>query len=94
MSDYNSNSSNRGNRGKRRRGGKRRHQDAPYDSREPRGEFRAPKSNPPTGFQKFLSVISFGLLGKKATLSKAYGAPQPIRTPREPGSAASGQSRT
>jgi hypothetical protein len=88
MSDYNSNSSNRGNRGgRRRRGGKRRHHHGgeAYDSRDSY-EPRAPKAAPPSGFQKFLSVISFGLLGKSKPVSKAYasGAPQPIRTPREP----------
>lgn len=87
MSDYNPGSSPRGPRGRRRRGGKRRHNEA-YDSRDSR-EPRAPKTPPPSGFQKFLSVITFGLLGKKAPVSKSYasGAPQPIRTPREPSAA-------
>jgi hypothetical protein len=87
MSDYNPGSSNRGHRGKRRRGGKRRHNEA-YDSRDSR-EPRGPKTPPPSGFQKFLSLITFGLLGKKAPVSKSYasGAPQPMRTPREPSAA-------
>jgi hypothetical protein len=86
MSDYNPNSSNRGNR-RRRRGGKRRHHHGEaYDSRDSR-EPRGPKYVPQTGFQKFLSAVTFGLLGKpKPTKAYASGAPQPMRTPREPSS--------
>ena len=77
MSDYNSNNATKG-RGRRRRGGRNR-------SHRGGGDYiftpnRAPKQ---TGFQKFLSVITFGLLGKPKPRPQAKPAPQPAK--REPG---------
>ena len=77
---------NRGGRGRRKRGnrGSFRNDDRDRrenrENREPR-ESRAPK---PTGFQKFLSVVTFGILGKPSPKSSQRpSAPgQPIRTPR------------
>jgi len=75
---------NRGGRGRRKRGnrGSFRNDDRrePRETREPR-ESRTPE---PTGFQKFLSVVTFGILGKPSPKpSQRSSAPgQPIRTPR------------
>lgn len=78
-----------GNR-RRRRGGR---------SRSPQGQNQGPRlgSTPragkqkPTGFQKFLSLISFGLLGKPKTLPRPASTPaktglrtESSRPPREP----------
>lgn len=88
MADYSNNTGDsrpqqgRGGRGRRnnnRSGGNRGgfRSDRPSENREPR---------PPqqTGLQKFLHVITFGVLGKpKAKTSSRR--PEPNRTPREPG---------
>lgn len=96
MSDYNSNGSGRPNG---RRGG-RRHRSGNHrpdsnrssnssSSSDTRGNFRPNRSKPPepTGFQKFLSVVTFGLLGKPKAPAKP--APQP-KAPRELGPIARG----
>ena len=88
MADYSNNSDDsrsqqgRGGRGRRNnnrdnRGGQNR---SGYRSESPR-ESRAPVQ---TGLQKFLSVITFGLLGKP-TAKPSSRRPEPNRTPREPG---------
>lgn len=45
---------------------------------------KTPRSGPakPTGFQKFLSAISFGLLGKPKTLPRAVNSTRPAYGPR------------
>ena len=79
MSDYNKNSA--GNRGRRRRGGRDRNRSSSSNSP---GSYFKPRQQ--TGFQKFLSVVTFGLLGKpKArTSGKSEFTAEPQRTPREP----------
>jgi len=78
MSDYKKNAA--GNRGRRRRGGRDRNR----NSSSP-GSYFKPRQQ--TGFQKFLSVITFGLLGKaKPRISgKSEFTAEPQRTPRESG---------
>ncbi|HEY2572690.1 MAG TPA: hypothetical protein VGH65_01435 [Verrucomicrobiaceae bacterium] len=80
MSDYNSNAPAH-RRGRRRRGGRDRNRS---NSGTPGNYFKPIK---PTGFQKFLSIISFGLLGKPAAKSsgKSEFTAEPRRTPRETG---------
>lgn len=98
MSDYNSNGSGRphGRRGGRRhRSGNNRpdsnrsSNSSSSSSSDTRGNFRPNRSKPPepTGFQKFLSVVTFGLLGKPKAPAKP--APQP-KAPRELGPIARG----
>ncbi len=76
----------RGGRGRRRPGGNNpnRSGNSNYDDRE-RSPRREPKTPPPSGFQKFLHAVSFGLLGKSGA-QKPYasttGNIQPQRTPR------------
>ncbi|WP_081892428.1 RNA-binding protein [Verrucomicrobium sp. BvORR106] len=88
MSDYNSNGSGRpnGRRGGRRHrsGSNRPNSNHSSSSSDTRGNFRPNRSKPPepTGFQKFLSVVTFGLLGKPKAPAKP--APQP-KAPRELG---------
>jgi RNA recognition motif-containing protein len=84
MSDYNKNFA--GNRGRRRRGGRDRHR----DSTSSPGSYFKPRQQ--TGFQKFLSAITFGLLGKpKArTSGRSEFTAEPQRTPRESGPIARG----
>lgn len=85
MSDYKNNAA--GNRGRRRRGGRDRNRNS--SSSTPGTYF---KQRQPTGFQKFLSIITFGLLGKpKArTTGKSEFTAEPQRTPREVGPVARG----
>ncbi|MEZ0388405.1 MAG: RNA recognition motif domain-containing protein [Verrucomicrobium sp.] len=97
MSDYNSNGSGRPPQG--RRGGRRHRSGGNNYNRnsggssssssrdDSRGNFRPNRSKPPepTGFQKFLSVISFGLLGKPKAPSKAPAPAAQSKGPRELG---------
>ncbi|MFZ4767807.1 MAG: RNA recognition motif domain-containing protein [Roseimicrobium sp.] len=62
----------RGRGGRRRRGGK-----------DHRGEFRTERKPELSGFQKFLSAVSFGLY--KPSESAPRGTGKPLRTPREDG---------
>lgn len=80
MSDYNSNAA--GHRGRRRRGGRDRNR---ANSGGSPGSYFKPRQ--PSGFQKFLSVITFGLLGKSKprTSGKSEFTAEPMRTPRESG---------
>ena len=75
----------RGGRGRRRPGGNpNRNGNSNYADRE-RSPRREQKTPPPSGFQKFLHAISFGLLGKsgaKKSYSSTTGNIQPQRTPR------------
>jgi hypothetical protein len=85
MSDYNSNASGRPDQG-RGRGGRRRRRSGGGSSgnNRPRGDFRPSARQPePTGLQKFLSVITFGLY--KPDTNPRRGTGQPQRTPREDG---------
>lgn len=77
MSDYKSNASGRPPQG-RGRGG-RRHR----GGNKERGEFRPQRKPEPTGLQKFLSIITFGLY--KPDTNPQRGTGQPLRTPREDG---------
>jgi hypothetical protein len=85
MSDYNSNASGRPDQGRGRGGRRRRRGGQSHKSHQPtRGEFRpSPRQPEATGFQKFLSIISFGLY--KPTANAQRGTGQPQRTPREDG---------
>ena len=95
MADYQNNAGatrpqGKGARGRRRRpGGNNRGGFRNERENNDRGGFerREPRAPKPTGFQKFLSWATFGLLGKPASkpASSSRGAPQPTRTPREPG---------
>lgn len=76
MSDYNPNASGRSQQG-RGRGGRRR-RGGPN-----RGESRPERKPEPTGLQKFLGIISFGLY--KPDTNPKRGTGQPQRTPREDG---------
>lgn len=77
MSDYNDNASGRPNQG-RGRGGRRRR------GGKNRSDFRPQQRKPEaTGFQKFLSIITFGLY--KPDTNPQRGTGQPQRTPREAG---------
>jgi hypothetical protein len=83
MSDYNSNASGRPDQG-RGRGGRRRRRGGHKSHQPNRGEFRPSIRQPEaTGFQKFLSVITFGLYKPDSNARKGTGQPQ--RTPREDG---------
>jgi hypothetical protein len=92
MSDYNSNNSGRsqgrGGRGGRRRSGPNPNRNHSYSSDQ--GNFRVDrkKTPAPTGFQKFLSLITFGLY-KPAGAAKPRPASKPS-APREPGPIARG----
>jgi hypothetical protein len=85
MSDYNTNASGRPDQG--RQGGRRRRRGGNKNRgefRQNRGEFRpAPRQPEATGFQKFLSIITFGLY--KPDTNPRRGTGQPLRTPREDG---------
>jgi hypothetical protein len=95
MSDYNSHGSGRpqgrGRGGRRpRSGGNSPHRSSSNNSSDNRGNFRPNRTKPPepTGFQKFLSVVTFGLLGKpKAPTSIKPAVP---KGPRELGPIARG----
>jgi RNA recognition motif-containing protein len=79
MSDYNSNATGRPDQG-RGRGGRRRRR----GGKNNRGDFRPAARKPEaTPFQKFLSVITFGLY--KPDTNPRRGTGQPQRTPREDG---------
>jgi RNA recognition motif-containing protein len=80
MSDYNSNASGRPDQG-RGRGGRRRRR--PEHGNKPRSEFRPARQPEATGFQKFLSIVTFGLY--KPDTNPRRGTGQPQRTPREDG---------
>jgi hypothetical protein len=80
MSDYNSNASGRPDQG-RGRGGRRRRRGG--NPNKPHTEFRQARKPEATGFQKFLSVITFGLY--KPDTNPRRGTGQPQRTPREDG---------
>lgn len=87
MSDYKNNAA--GNRGRRRRGGRDRNLSSSGSSSP--GSYFKPRQ--PTGFQRFLSIITFGLLGKpkaKTSGSSEFTA-EPQRTPREIGPIARGE---
>ena len=81
MSDYNKNATQ--NRGRRRRGGRNRN---PNFSSNSIGE-SSYRPQQQSGFQKFLSIITFGLLGKskRGSSGRSEFTAQPQRTPREPG---------
>lgn len=84
MSDTNTQQQGQGNRRRNRRPGGN-NKNSGYSG----GRTSTPRGGVPqqTGFQKFLSAISFGLLGKPATLPQAQrSAPQPAtsRGPRPP----------
>lgn len=83
MSDYKPNGQgHQGDRRRRRRGGKNRGPST--DSNKSYN--RPPKTLPPTGFQKFLSLVTFGLYKPAPTPRPAnHGTGQPQRTPREEG---------
>lgn len=88
MSDYNSQGPGRQHR---RRGGRRHHGGNNRNQNDNRGNFRPnrTKAPEPTGFQKFLSIVTFGMLGKPKAPSKPAAAPQP-KAPRELGPIARG----
>ncbi len=87
MSDYKNNGQGRpqGDRRRRRRGGKNRGPASSSDSSS--SSFtRTPKTKPPTGLQKFLSLVTFGLYKPAPAVRPAnHGTGQPQRTPREEG---------
>ena len=88
MSDYKNHAPGQ-RRGRRRRGGRDRNRD---NSGSPGSH---PKSSQQSGLQKFLSFISFGLLGKpkaKPTRRSEFTA-EPRRTPRESGPAVRDESQ-
>ena len=92
MADYSNNTGE--SRPPQGRGGRNRR---PNNNRSGnnRGGFRSERLREPrppeqTGLQKFLSVISFGLLGKPEARS-SNRRPEPNRTPREPGPIARGE---
>ncbi len=89
MSDYNNNAT--GNRGRRRRGGRDRNRNSSSSSHSSPGSYFKPRQ--PSGFQKFLSVITFGFLGKSKpkTSGKSEFTAEPHRTPRESGPIARGE---
>jgi hypothetical protein len=97
MSDYKPNGQGRpqgGDRRRRRRGGRNR---GPNDAPESQSQSsyksftRPPKTKPPTGFQKFLSIVTFGLYKPAPAPRPAnHGTGQPQRTPREEGPIARG----
>lgn len=87
MSDYPTPNRNRRNRNRNRSRGPR--PEGPRPTREGRD-----RESPPSGFQKFLSIISFGLLGKSKSGNRPRpqsssrpapeSAPRPQREAREP----------
>ena len=93
MSDYNNNASARPDQGRgqggrrRRRGGHGSNNSGKSRSGEFRpsrgGDFRPARKPEATGFQKFLSIITFGLY--KPDTNPRRGTGQPQRTPREDG---------
>lgn len=91
MSDYNNNNGSGRSQG-RGRGGRRPSSRGGNGNRnDDRGNFRPNRNKVPqqTGFQKFLSAVTFGLLGKPQT--PAYAKPAlPSRETREPGPIARG----
>lgn len=91
MSDYNNNNGSGRPQG-RGRGGRRPSSRGGNSNRnDDRGNFRPNRNKAPqqTGFQKFLSAVTFGLLGKPKAPAYAKPAPQ-NREPREPGPIARG----
>lgn len=92
MSDYKTNGQGRpqgGDRRRRRRGGRNRGpNDAPNSPSQSsyKSFTRPPKTKPLTGFQKFLSLVTFGLYKPSRVPRPAnHGTGQPHRTPREEG---------
>ncbi|RBP40405.1 RNA recognition motif-containing protein [Roseimicrobium gellanilyticum] len=89
MSDYKPNGQGRpqGDRRRRRRGGRNRGPSNAPDSPSSHKSFnRPPKTKPLTGFQKFLSIVTFGLYKPTpAPRPSNHGTGQPQRTPREEG---------
>ena len=84
MSDYNNNASGRPDQGRGRGGRRRRRGGNPNKDRgEFRSDFRPARKPEATGFQKFLSIITFGLY--KPDTNPRRGTGQPQRTPREDG---------
>ena len=83
MSDYNSNASGRPDQGRGRGGRRRRRPSSSAPGNKPRTEFRPARQPEATGFQKFLSIITFGLY--KPDTNPRRGTGQPLRTPREDG---------
>lgn len=79
MSDYNPNATGRPQQG-RGRGGRRR---GPNRGSNRSGNFRPERKPEPTGFQKFLSIVTFGLY--KPDTGAKRGTGQPQRTPRVDG---------
>jgi RNA recognition motif-containing protein len=94
MSDYKPNGQGRpqGDRRRRRRGGRNRGpSDAPDSPSSHKSFSRPPKPKPLTGFQKFLSVVTFGLYKPTPVPRPSnHGTGQPQRTPREEGPIARG----
>lgn len=94
MSDYKPNGQGRpqGDRRRRRRGGRNRGPSNTSDSHSSHKSFnRPPKTKPLTGFQKFLSLVTFGLYKPAPAPRPAnHGTGQPQRTPREEGPIARG----
>lgn len=90
MSDYNNNNGSGRSQG-RGRGGRRPSRGGNSNRNDDRGNFRPNRNKAPqqTGFQKFLSAVTFGLLGKPQVPAYAKPAPQ-NREPREPGPIARG----
>ncbi|MEY4484390.1 MAG: hypothetical protein RL693_1842 [Verrucomicrobiota bacterium] len=94
MSDYNNNNGSGRSQG-RGRGGRRpssRGGNGSNNRNDDRGNFRPNRNKAPqqTGFQKFLSVVTFGLLGKPQVPAYAKPAAPQNREPREPGPIARG----
>lgn len=90
MSDYNNNNGSGRSQG-RGRGGRRHSRSGNGNRNDDRGNFRPNRNKAPqqTGFQKFLSAVTFGLLGKPQVPAYAKPAPQNRET-REPGPIARG----
>ena len=87
MTDYANNTGanrpqGRGGRGHRRPGGPR--GNSSYSNRDRFEPKREPKKPEPSGFQKFLHKVTFGLLGKASNKPayKSSSRPEPIRTER------------
>ncbi len=88
MSDYKTNGQGRpqGDRRRRRRSGKSRGPSSENSSSSSKSYNRPPKTLPPTGFQKFLSIVTLGLYKPAPKVRPAnQGTGQPQRTPREEG---------
>jgi RNA recognition motif-containing protein len=93
MSDYKNNPA--GNRGRRRRGGRDRNRNSSSSSSSSTpGSYFKPRQ--PSGFEKFLSFITFGFLGKSKPrpTGKSEFTAEPQRTPREVGPIARGDRET